>query len=302
MQKGKSGHVNKVVKVMLALLLSFTLLPQHLAVTAEAQDTTEETRVYLILDDGVEVDITDGLEGTTFSDRYQVDTEFHENPRIKVTGEDIARVTIRKLGIPNVTVTTKENNSSDKTTFTFELFDLSKEDCYGNGGYSIIVGAKDNVSGYINFTGYSPITEPEVDKSALQELFDEVSVYEPTTTDTTYLAKLTEELSDAETVLDDPDATEDDVYYATNGLKAAYLLAQISGYNQTYRPMELGGKVTDYSQYTPESALQYYRAFKKAQYISPNMGAPSHLAYLEEMRAAYEAALNTPLVEPGALR
>ena len=218
----------------------------------------EGTRVYLILDDGVEVDITDGLEGTTFSDRYQVDTEFHENPRIKVTGEDIERVTIRKLGIPNVTVTTKENNSSDKTTFTFELFDLSKEDCYGNGGYSIIVGAKDNVSGYINFTGYSPIKEPEVDKSALQELYDEVSVYEPTTTDTTFLNKLTKELNDAKTVLDDPDATEDDVYYATTGLKAGYLLAQISGYNQTYRPMEIGGKVTDYSQYTTESALPYY--------------------------------------------
>ena len=42
MQKGKSGHVNKVVKVMLALLLSFTLLPQHFAVTAEAQETSIE--------------------------------------------------------------------------------------------------------------------------------------------------------------------------------------------------------------------------------------------------------------------
>ena len=259
----------------------------------------EGTRVYLILDDGVEVDITDGLEGTTFSDRYQVDTEFHENPRIKVTGEDIERVTIRKLGIPDVTVMTKENNSSDKTTFTFELFDLSKEDCYGNGGYSIIVGAKDNVSGYINFTGYSPITEPEVDKSALQELYDEVSVYEPTTTDTTYLEKLTKELSDAETVLADPDATEDDVYYATTGLKAGYLLAQISGYNQTYRPMEIGGKVTDYSQYTTESALPYYRAFKKAQYISANMDAPSQIAELEEMLATYEEALKGEPVEAG---
>ncbi|MDM8157964.1 hypothetical protein QUV96_10010 [Amedibacillus dolichus] len=93
MQKGKSGHVNKVVKVMLALLLSFTLLPQHFAVTAEAQDTTEETRVYLILDDGVERDITDELKGTTFSNRYQVDTEFHGIPKIKLIGENIQHVT-----------------------------------------------------------------------------------------------------------------------------------------------------------------------------------------------------------------
>ena len=298
MQKGKSGHVNKVVKVMLALLLSFTLLPQHFAVTAEAQDTTEETRVYLILDDGVERDITDELKGTTFSNRYQVDTEFHGSPKIKLVGENIQRVEFKKLGILDAITTVKHNNSSDKSTFTFELFDFGKETCYGNGGYTFTVTAKKNVIGYINFTGYSP-AEPEVDKSALQELYDEVSVYEPTTTDTTYLVKLTKELNDAETVLDDLDATEDDVYYATNGLKAAYLLAQISGYNQTYRPMEIGGKVTDYSQYTTESALPYYRAFKKAQYISVNMDAPSQIAELEEMLATYEEALKGELVEAG---
>ena len=298
MQKGKSGHVNKVVKVMLALLLSFTLLPQHFAVTAEAQDTTEKTRVYLILDDGVERDITDELKGTTFSNRYQVDTEFHGIPKIKLIGENIQHVTFRKLRTQSGITTIKMNNSSDKSTFTFELFNLKNEDCYGNGGYSISVQAKKVVNGFIEFTGYSP-AEPEVDKSALQELYDEVSVYEPTTTDTTYLAKLTKELNDAETVLDDLDATEDDVYYATNGLKAAYLLAQISGYNQTYRPMEIGGTITDYSQYTTESALPYYRAFKKAQYISVNMDAPSQIAELEEMLAAYEEALKTELVEAG---
>ena len=298
MQKGKSGHVNKVVKVMLALLLSFTLLPQHFAVTAEAQDTTEETRVYLILDDGVERDITDELKGTTFSNRYQVDTEFHGIPKIKLIGENIQHVTFRKLRTQSGIATTKMNNSSDKSTFTFELFNLKNEDCYGNGGYSISVQAKKVVNGFIEFTGYSP-AEPEVDKSALQELYDEVSVYEPTTTDTTYLEKLTKELSDAKTVLADPDATEDDVYYAINGLKAAYLLAQISGYNQTYRPMEIDGKVTDYSQYTTESALPYYRAFKKAQYISASMDAPSQIAELEEMLAAYEEALKTELVEAG---
>ena len=220
MQKGKSGHVNKVVKVMLALLLSFTLLPQHFAVTAEAQDTTEKTRVYLILDDGVERDITDELKGTTFSNRYQVDTEFHGSPKIKLVGENIQRVEFKKLGILDAITTVKHNNSSDKSTFTFELFDFGKETCYGNGGYTFTVTAKKNVIGYINFTGYSP-AESEVDKSALQELYDEVSVYEPTTTDTTYLAKLTKELNDAETVLDDLDATEDDVYYATNGLKGS---------------------------------------------------------------------------------
>ena len=298
MQKGKSGHVNKVVKVMLALLLSFTLLPQHFAVTAEAQDTTEETRVYLILDDGVERDITDELKGTTFSNRYQVDTEFHGIPKIKLIGENIQHVTFRKLRTQSGITTIKMNNSSDKSTFTFELFNLKNEDCYGNGGYSISVQAKKVVNGFIEFTGYSP-AEPEVDKSALQELYDEVSVYEPTTTDTTYLGKLTKELSDAKTVLADPDATEDDVYYAINGLKAAYLLAQISGYNQTYRPMEIDGKVTDYSQYTTESALPYYRAFKKAQYISASMDAPSQIAELEEMLAAYEEALKTELVEAG---
>ena len=298
MQKGKSGHVNKVVKVMLALLLSFTLLPQHFAVTAEAQDTTEETRVYLILDDGVERDITDELKGTTFSNRYQVDTEFHGIPKIKLIGENIQHVTFSKLRTQSGITTTKMNNSSDKSTFTFELFNLKNEDCYGNGGYSISVQAKKVVNGFIEFTGYSP-AEPEVDKSALQELYDEVSVYEPTTTDTTYLAKLTKELNDAETVLDDLDATEDDVYYATNGLKAAYLLAQISGYNQTYRPMEIGGTITDYSQYTTESVLPYYRAFKNAQYISVNMDAPSQIAELEEMLAAYEEALETDLVEAG---
>ena len=298
MQKGKSGHVNKVVKVMLALLLSFTLLPQHFAVTAEAQDTTEETRVYLILDDGVERDITDELKGTTFSNRYQVDTEFHGIPKIKLIGENIQHVTFRKLRTQSGITTIKMNNSSDKSTFTFELFNLKNEDCYGNGGYSISVQAKKVVNGFIEFTGYSP-AEPEVDKSALQELYDEVSVYEPTTTDTTYLAKLTKELNDAETVLDDPDATEDDVYYATNGLKAAYLLAQISGYNQTYRPMEIGGTITDYSQYTTESVLPYYRAFKNAQYISVNMDAPSQIAELEEMLAAYEEALKTERVEAG---
>ena len=298
MQKGKSGHVNKVVKVMLALLLSFTLLPQHFAVTAEAQETTEETRVFLILDDGVERDITDELKGTTFSNRYQVDTEFHGIPKIKLIGENIQHVTFRKLRTQSGIATTKMNNSSDKSTFTFELFNLKNEDCYGNGGYSISVQAKKVVNGFIEFTGYSP-AEPEVDKSALQELYDEVSVYEPTTTDTTYLGKLTKELSDAKTVLADPDATEDDVYYAINGLKAAYLLAQISGYNQTYRPMEIDGKVTDYSQYTTESALPYYRAFKKAQYISASMDAPSQIAELEEMLAAYEEALKTELVEAG---
>ena len=298
MQKGKSGHVNKVVKVMLALLLSFTLLPQHFAVTAEAQDTTEETRVYLILDDGVERDITDELKGTTFSNRYQVDTEFHGIPKIKLIGENIQHVTFSKLRTQSGITTTKMNNSSDKSTFTFELFNLKNEDCYGNGGYSISVQAKKVVNGFIEFTGYSP-AGPEVDKSALQELYDEVSVYEPTTTDTTYLAKLTKELNDAKTVLEDPDATEDDVYYATTGLKAGYLLAQISGYNQTYRPMEIGGKVTDYSQYTTESALPYYRAFKKAQYISANMDAPSQIAELEEMLATYEEALKGKLVEAG---
>ncbi len=296
MQKGGSGHVNKVVKVMLALLLSFTLLPQHFAVTAEAQDTTEETRVYLILDDGVEVNITDELMS---GKKYVFDTVFHNNPKLRITGENITELNVIKFVGISLCAMTRPNNSSDKSTFITELFDPNGGEISGNGVYSILIEARKAVSGRIEFTGYSPIEEPEVDKSALQELYDEVSVYEPTTTDTTYLEKRTKELSDAETVLADPDATEDDVYYATNGLKAAYLLEQISGYNQTYRPMEIGGKVTDYSQYTTESVLPYYRAFKNAQYISVNMDAPSQIAELEEMLAAYEEALKTELVEAG---
>ena len=257
---------------------------------------TEGTQVYLILDDGVEVNITDELMS---GKKYVVDTVFHNNPKLRITGENITELNVNKFVGMTLYTMTRPNNSSDKSTFTTELFDPNGGQISGNGVYSIQIEARKAVSGRIEFTGYSPIEEPEVDKSVLQELYDEVSVYEPTTTDTTFLNKLTKELNDAKTVLDDPDATEDDVYYATTGLKAGYLLAQISGYNQTYRPMEIGGKVTDYSQYTTESALPYYRAFKKAQYISANMDAPSQIAELEEMLATYEEALKGELVEAG---
>ena len=140
---------------------------------------------------------------------------------------------------------------------------------------------------------------PAVDKTALQNLYDEASAAEFTYEDSTLKTKLTNALTDAKTVLDDADATQEDVDSAYYYLEKHYWQNKVYDKKEYYNPEKAGadGRFV-YSDKVTESILPLAAAYQETRNVNGNTEIDKLREYYDILTAADAAQADVITAEP----
>lgn len=116
-----------------------------------------------------------------------------------------------------------------------------------SGVYNII--ARSNIGEKRAVVSFTVTVAPTVDKTKLQALYDDVKDYESTDS---YYKYFVEELEEAKKILDDPNATQDQVDMKVDQLSGSYYALLVSELNSVYSPT-IGSE--DLMKYTTDSLI-----------------------------------------------
>ena len=147
---------------------------------------------------------------------------------------------------------------------------------------------------------YKEVTQAAgADKTELQNLYDEASAAEFTYEDSTLKTKLTNALTDAKTVLDDADATQEDVDSAYYYLEKHYWQNKVYDKKEYYNPEKAGadGRFV-YSDKVTESILQLAAAYQETRNVNGNTEIDKLREYYDILTAADAAQADVITAEP----
>ncbi len=147
---------------------------------------------------------------------------------------------------------------------------------------------------------YKEVTQAAgADKTELQNLYDEASAAEFTYEDSSLKAKLTDALTDAKTVLDDADATQEDVDSAYYYLEKHYWQNKVYDKKEYYNPEKAGedGRFV-YSDKVTESILQLAAAYQETRNVNGNTEIDKLREYYDILTAADAAQADVITAEP----
>ncbi|HIZ13546.1 MAG TPA: discoidin domain-containing protein [Candidatus Mediterraneibacter stercorigallinarum] len=147
---------------------------------------------------------------------------------------------------------------------------------------------------------YKEVTQAAgADKTELQNLYDEASAAEFTYEDSSLKAKLTDALTDAKTVLDDADATQEDVDSAYYYLEKHYWQNKVYDKKEYYNPEKAGedGRFV-YSDKVTESILPLAAAYQETRNVNGNTEIDKLREYYDILTAADAAQADVITAEP----
>ena len=147
---------------------------------------------------------------------------------------------------------------------------------------------------------YKEVTQAAgADKTELQNLYDEASAAEFTYEDSTLKTKLTDALTDAKTVLDDADATQEDVDSAYYYLEKHYWQNKVYDKKEYYNPEKAGadGRFV-YSDKVTESILPLAAAYQETRNVNGNTEIDKLREYYDILTAADAAQADVITAEP----
>ncbi|WP_296242691.1 discoidin domain-containing protein, partial [uncultured Faecalicoccus sp.] len=179
-------------------------------------------------------------------------------PTIKAVGRHLESLQYSPIDVSGPTMTVYPEDDTDHTTLSATL--------KSEGSYRVIItdkvrtGTNKATSFKLNVVkGEEPGT---VDKTALQALYDEVKGY---VSDDTSYGKFEAARDNAKAVLDNADATQEEVNNAYNTLNQRYWLSKVDGMVKKYRPIESSSGNFNYELYVAESTLPIIRVYVEAR-------------------------------------
>ena len=226
-----------------------------------------------------------GDQDISVSDKEQtISVQDGEKPKLVVTGEDIGYATVTKDGkvveqtlFPLVNHKTLEVDASEageyqvKVVYNWNRYKVS-------GGNGVYVYDKEVT---YNFT----IEEaPAVNKTELQSLYDEVK---GKTSENSFFKYFSETLEESKNVLEDPDATQEEIDKQVIKLNTRYYGLLVGELNDEYNPEK-----KDYSLYSTESVVPVANIWQITRYrVNNNYQESETQGNIGQMKGWYDQYL-----------
>lgn len=226
-----------------------------------------------------------GDQDISVSDKEQtISVQDGEKPKLVVTGEDIGYATVTKDGkvveqtlFPLVNHKTLEVDASEageyqvKVVYNWNRYKVS-------GGNGVYVYDKEVT---YNFT----IEEaPDVNKTELQSLYDEVK---GKTSENSFFKYFSETLEESKNVLEDPDATQEEIDKQVIKLNTRYYGLLVGELNDEYNPEK-----KDYSLYSTESVVPVANIWQITRYrVNNNYQESETQGNIGQMKGWYDQYL-----------
>ena len=226
-----------------------------------------------------------GDQDISVSDKEQtISVQGGEKAKLVVTGEDIGYATVKKDGkvveqtlFPLVNHKTLEVDASEageyqvKVVYNWNRYKVS-------GGNGVYVYDKEVT---YNFT----IEEaPDVNKTELQSLYDEVK---GKTSENSFFKYFSETLEESKNVLEDPDATQEEIDKQVIKLNTRYYGLLVGELNDEYNPEK-----KDYSLYSTESVVPVANIWQITRYrVNNNYQESETQGNIGQMKGWYDQYL-----------
>ncbi len=226
-----------------------------------------------------------GDQDISVSDKEQtISVQDGEKAKLVVTGEDIGYATVTKDGkvveqtlFPLLNHKTLEVDASEAGEYQVKVV-------YNWNGYKVSGG--NGVYVYDKEVTYNFTIEeaPDVNKTELQSLYDEVK---GKTSENSFFKYFSETLEESKNVLEDPDATQEEIDKQVIKLNTRYYGLLVGELNDEYNPEK-----KDYSLYSTESVVPVANIWQITRYrVNNNYQESETQGNIGQMKGWYEQYL-----------